>query len=203
VSGTPLRSTFSVESQPLSPQGIAEKVQAAERGTRHPLLNAGRTPLSHRWAPARQEPVLAWEPGRRLPEGGRSSGWVPAAAPGQASDEEMAGPVSQELFAGAGAGAVALAWVAFAARAYGFSRPSIRPSLVAARSPKLPAPPAAAPRPPESVAAPAAPTSPARPAAPAELPRRPRAATKLETTGPGHASRPKPVSLGCLPRSCR
>jgi len=189
----------------LAPRGIAEKVQAADRSTQALVLNAAQTPSSRRWALAQRELVLGRERGRRLPVRGRSSGWVPAVLGlasatlelfADASGAGLAWSASTEWPAGT---AWASAWVAFVAWVFGVSRASPYASPPASGPPKLPALSVGAPHPPESAAAPVEPTSSARPAVPKELSRRPRSATKLETTGPGHASRPKPRSLLCLP----
>ncbi len=203
TSGATPRSTFSVETFRLAPQGIAEKVQAAGSSTRRSLLNAERTPSSRRWGPRERELVLAR--GRRLPGWGRSSGWVRAVILGR--------PASLELFAGAAE--VALTWSASAMRIVGTVWASPRPasapwprgvSRIAVRSssaaglPKLPALFVGGQHPLESAAAPALPGGSVRPAGQASSQRRPRAASKLETSGLGHASRPKPWALGCLPQ---
>ena len=153
-----------------------------------------------------------WEPGRRLPGWGRSSGWVPAVVLGRATEEGVAERAPWELFAGAlGLGSAwaasalriagtvcASAWVAFAARTSWVSWAST--CSPPPESPKLPALYVGAPRPPGLAAAPAAPTSSARPSMQTSFQRRPRSATKLVTIGLGHASLPKLQALACLPQ---
>jgi hypothetical protein len=195
----------------LSPRGIAEKVQAAARGTRPLVLNAAQTPSSRRWDAGRQEPVLGWARGR-FPGWGLSSGRVRAVVSGrvQGLADRRAGPVAgwgypacAARFFGRWDVALAGFWPCPQKPPPGADHPHPTPPARDAADPEqAPAQPrlAAAQHPREAAAAPAGSESLEGRGAQGALQQRPRSATKLETTGPGHASRPKPRTLACLPQ---